>query len=244
MGPRRTTLTYSSEDAAPLGDAQVFVYYCKYSGKHVLTTDCDLSKAPRRQTDHALVIDTTRHTVRLYNTTDAGEKLIRRRSGAVERQLRMRVGKLPFAYWTEPEGKLLYIMDSAVTTYSTADDPSGSGVTVPVPPCIRALDAAGGATAVTLEVDDRARATGILKVSADAVRLQLKTSIIAEGAAEELLEYLRSILGTRLSQLSLERGEATRKPTLRITGLGPAAVYAKLAAALQAQAAALDAVPA
>lgn len=118
-----------------------------------------------------------------------------RRSGAVERQLRMRVGKLPFAYWTEPEGKLLYIMDSAVTTYSTADDPSGSGVIVPVPPCIRALDAAGGATAVTLEVDDRARGTGILKVSADAVRLQLKTSIIAEGAAEELLEYLRSILG-------------------------------------------------
>lgn len=113
----------------------------------------------------------------------------------MERQLRMRVGKLPFAYWTEPEGKLLYIMDSAVTTYSTADDPSGSGVIVPVPPCIRALDAAGGATAVTLEVDDRARGTGILKVSADAVRLQLKTSIIAEGAAEELLEYLRSILG-------------------------------------------------
>lgn len=118
-----------------------------------------------------------------------------RRSGAVERQLRLRVGKLPFAYWTEPEGKFLYIMDSAVTTYSSAADPSGSGVAVPVPPCIRALDAAGGATAVTLEVDDRARATGILKVSADAVRLQLKTSIVAEGAAEELLGYLRGILG-------------------------------------------------
>lgn len=55
---------------------------------------------------------------------------------------------------------------------------------------------------------------------------------------------LPRLAGTRLSQLSLERGEATRKPTLRVTGLGPAAVYAKLAAALQAQAAALDAVPA
>lgn len=79
MGPRRTTLTFSSEDAGPLKEAAVFLYYCKYSGKHVLTTDCDLSKAPRRRTDHSLVIDTTKHTVRLYNTSDGGEKLIRRR---------------------------------------------------------------------------------------------------------------------------------------------------------------------
>lgn len=79
MGPRRTTLTFSSEDAVPLQEASVFVYYCKYSGKHILTTDCDLSKAPRRRTDHALVIDTDKYTVRLYNHADGGEKLLRRR---------------------------------------------------------------------------------------------------------------------------------------------------------------------
>lgn len=36
--PKRATLTYSSEDANTLQDNQVFVYYCKYSGKHALTT--------------------------------------------------------------------------------------------------------------------------------------------------------------------------------------------------------------
>ena len=78
MGPRRTTLTYSSEDAAPVVEEKVYVYYCKYSGKHALTTDCNLSQAPRRRTDHALVIDTQQHTVKLY-TTDGGSKFIKRR---------------------------------------------------------------------------------------------------------------------------------------------------------------------
>jgi hypothetical protein len=47
----------------------------------VLTSDCNLSQAPRRRTDHALVIDTSKHVARLYNNTDGGVKLIRRRCG-------------------------------------------------------------------------------------------------------------------------------------------------------------------
>lgn len=58
--PRRTTLTYSSEDAQVAAVEDIFVYYCKYSGQHVLTTNCDLAKAPRRRTDEATVIDTKR----------------------------------------------------------------------------------------------------------------------------------------------------------------------------------------
>ena len=77
MPPRRTTLTYSSEDAAPVDQAQVFVNYCKYSGKHAITTDCNLNKAPRRRTDHALVVDTSKYTVKLY-TSDGGVKYIKR----------------------------------------------------------------------------------------------------------------------------------------------------------------------
>ena len=41
-----------------VGDKPLYVYYCKYSGKHALTTDCNLATAPRRRTDHALVLDT------------------------------------------------------------------------------------------------------------------------------------------------------------------------------------------
>ena len=43
------------------------------------------------------VIDTQRYTVRLY-TSSGGVKLIRRHNGAIERQLRLNIGKLPIAY--------------------------------------------------------------------------------------------------------------------------------------------------
>lgn len=37
--PKRTTHTYSSEDAAPGGpESELFVYYCKHCGAHVLIT--------------------------------------------------------------------------------------------------------------------------------------------------------------------------------------------------------------
>ena len=201
-----------------MGDKPLFVYYCKYSGKHALTTDCNLATVPRRGTDHSLVLDTQarvlleegcwaaaglracrqsagwwpsargraelaatapqpatciprpavlpsqahacvlsscpplqRFMVKLY-TTDGGTKLLRRkcarkgsaaallkalraglsrtpggrlelnpdqwtsthrcghscRSGAVERQLRLNMGKLPVAYRTEPEGRWVH----------------------------------------------------------------------------------------------------------------------------------------
>ena len=64
---------------------------------HALSTDCDLSKAPRRCTDGSIVLDTDFYTVRLY-AKDGGVKLLRRASGAVERQLRVNMGQLPIAY--------------------------------------------------------------------------------------------------------------------------------------------------
>ncbi|KAL3677469.1 hypothetical protein R1sor_027417 [Riccia sorocarpa] len=39
--PKRTTHTYSSEDAAP--QSELFVYYCKHCGAHVLITGDSLS---------------------------------------------------------------------------------------------------------------------------------------------------------------------------------------------------------
>ena len=43
------------------------------------------------------VIDTQRYTVRLY-TSSGGVKMIRRHNGAIERQYRLNIGKLPVAY--------------------------------------------------------------------------------------------------------------------------------------------------
>ena len=35
--PKRTTLTYTSEDAPKNLDDVLYVYYCKFSGKHAFT---------------------------------------------------------------------------------------------------------------------------------------------------------------------------------------------------------------
>ena len=63
----------------------------------MLSTDCDLGKAPRRRTDGAIVLDSEFYTAKLY-TADGGVKLIKRKSGAVERQHRVNSGKLPIGY--------------------------------------------------------------------------------------------------------------------------------------------------
>ena len=47
--PKRTTLNFSSESAPPTADGEkLYVYYCKHSSRHVLTSDVDLQRAPRR----------------------------------------------------------------------------------------------------------------------------------------------------------------------------------------------------
>ena len=65
--------------------------------RHALSTDCDLSKAPRRRTDGAIVLDTDFYVAKLY-TQDGEAKLIKRESGNVERQFRVYMGKLPIGY--------------------------------------------------------------------------------------------------------------------------------------------------
>lgn len=82
-----------------------------------LAADIDIDTLPRRQTDNARVLDTSKNTVKLY-TTDGGTKLLRRQDGRVERQHRLNIGTLPVAYTSDGADNLLYIMDRAVTCYS------------------------------------------------------------------------------------------------------------------------------
>jgi uncharacterized protein YggU (UPF0235/DUF167 family) len=205
-------------------------YYCKYSGRHALTTDCNLNGAPRRRTDHSLVIDTAKHTARLY-TADGGVKLLRRRSGAVEKQYRFNVGKLPVGYRTDPEGRYLYILDDALTTYSADDSGAGAGDgKPPVPPCI--VGAPSG-TRVALEIEDRGPRNVVLKISADFVRIQIKHNVNHTMATEGILEYMRSVLGVKLGAMALARGETPRHKVLQIEGLGPDDVFERLQKALK-----------
>jgi hypothetical protein len=68
--PKRTTTTYSSEDAVDT-DRRIFVYYCRYSGEPAFITDADLDALPKRNTDNARVIDTQEHHVKLKVCTRA-----------------------------------------------------------------------------------------------------------------------------------------------------------------------------
>ena len=63
-----------------------------------MSTECDLSKAPRRQTDGAVVLDTEFYAYKLYNSSEGDAKLIARKNGAIERQYRVNLGKLPIGY--------------------------------------------------------------------------------------------------------------------------------------------------
>ncbi|GAB2213312.1 hypothetical protein Droror1_Dr00021336 [Drosera rotundifolia] len=78
---KRTTHTYSSEDTVRGGgDSDIFVNYCKHCSSHVLITDTQLQKMPKRKTDKAYALDKQKHLVRL-NTTDEGKVLLKRNNG-------------------------------------------------------------------------------------------------------------------------------------------------------------------
>lgn len=49
------------------------------------------------RTDGSIVLDTSKYIYKLY-TTDGGVKLLKRKSGQLERQYRQNIGKLPVAY--------------------------------------------------------------------------------------------------------------------------------------------------
>ena len=76
--PKRSTQTYSSEDAPQTDEDVITVYYCKYSGDPVLITDAVLGNLPKRRTDGARVLDTEKYTVRLKAQPEVKAKLIKR----------------------------------------------------------------------------------------------------------------------------------------------------------------------
>ena len=98
------------------------------------TADVDIDTLPRRRTDNARILDTSKNTVKLY-TSDGGTKLLRRQDGRVERQHRLNIGTLPVAYTSDGADNMLYILDRSVTCYShtgkqgsTVDRMPGAGL--------------------------------------------------------------------------------------------------------------------
>ncbi|KAJ4835211.1 hypothetical protein Tsubulata_021037 [Turnera subulata] len=203
--PKRTTHTYSSEDAAPEGpDSDLFVYYCKHCGSHVLITDTQLQKMPKRKTDKAYVLDKKKHLARL-NISEAGKILLKRGEGKLEKQFRMNcIGCGLFVCYRaeeDPEfATLIYVVDGALSTVAAETNPQDA----PVPPCISQLE--GGLVQVAIEVEDRAQRSAITRVNADDVRVTVAAPAARGEANSELLEFMGKVLGLRLSQMTLQRG--------------------------------------
>lgn len=229
--PKRQTLIYTSNDGPRNDTNQLFVYYCKYSGKHAFTTDVDIESLPRRAADNARILDRTKYAVKLY-TSDGGTKLLRRRDGKVEKQYRLNVGTLPVAYTSDPprgDGEpgggdddapdLLYVMDKAVTCYS-------SGERAPVPPCIKVGDS--GNCEVAIEIEDRQAHITVGKISAEAVKVHITGSASQESSQNEILALMAKILTLRLNNLTLLRGATNRNRTLVVEMLSTRQVYARL----------------
>ena len=85
-------------------------------------------------------------------------------------------------YKSEQEGRYLYIIDGALSAfnYGQVEDgaaPGAGGVdggVAPVPPCIQHTST--GTVRVAVELDDRARARAVTKITADGRRLAADSS--------------------------------------------------------------------
>ena len=138
---------------------------------------------------------------------------------------------------SEQEGRYLYIIDGALSAfnYGQAEDgaaPGAGGVdggVAPVPPCIQHTST--GTVRVAVELDDRARARAVTKITADEVGVSLQTR--ANVAQDELLEFMGKVLRLRLPQMSLVRGWSTRSKLLMVQGLTAREVYDRLRAAME-----------
>ncbi|BAF21320.1 UPF0235 protein At5g63440 isoform X1 [Oryza sativa Japonica Group] len=230
--PKRTTHTYSSEDALPEGpESDLFVYYCKHCASHVLITDTQLQKMPKRKTDRAHVLDKKKHLSRL-NVKEAGKVLLKRGEGKLEKQFRMScLGcGLFVCYRSEEELELapfIYVVDGALSSVAAETNPHDA----PVPPCITQLE--GGLVQVAIEVEDRAQRSAITRVNADDVRVTVAAPAARGEANNELLEFMGKVLGLRLSQMTLQRGWNNKSKLLIVEDLSARQVYEKLLEAVQ-----------
>ncbi|RHN82828.1 hypothetical protein MtrunA17_Chr1g0213961 [Medicago truncatula] len=230
--PKRTTHTYSSEDAAPEGPhSDLFVYYCKHCGSHVLITDTQLQKMPRRNTDRAYVLDKTKHLAR-FNIHEAGNVLLKRGQGKLEKQFRMNcIGCGLFVCYRSQQdfdsSSFIYVLDQALSTVAAETNPQDA----PVPPCISTLE--GGLVQLAIEVEDRAHRSAITRVNADDVRVTVAAPAARGEANNELLEFMGKVLGLRLSQMTLQRGWNNKSKLLVVEDLTARQVYEKLLEAVQ-----------
>eukprot|EP00850_Spirogloea_muscicola_P016782 SM000139S00099 [mRNA] locus=s139:174862:177132:+ [translate_table: standard] len=249
--PKRTTHTYTSEDGNVEGmQADLFVYYCRHCGAHVLISDTQLQAMPKRKTDNAYVLDKSKYIAKL-NIVEGGKHILKRGDDKFERQYRMKCAgcDLLVCYRSEESmenAKLIYVTQGSLSSVAAETNPQVNGTPLnlveearssntcrdaPVPPCISVIE--GGLVQVAVEVEDRAPRSAITRINADDVRVSVAAQSRGGEANSELLEFMGKVLGLRLTQMSLQRGWSVKSKLLVVEGLSLREVYEKLLQAAQ-----------
>ena len=98
-----------------------------------------------------------------------------------------------------------------------------------MPPCIQ--QTSRGITQVAVEVEDRARQTAVVNISADEVTVGV--TVGAHQAGNELVDFFGNVLRLRVSQMSLTRGWSTKSKLVMIRDLTPRQVFDRLREAME-----------
>jgi len=64
--PRRSTHYYTSENTHLTTEQLYFYYYCKYSGKHVITISVNIKTLPKRNIDGSFILDKKKYCIEFY----------------------------------------------------------------------------------------------------------------------------------------------------------------------------------
>lgn len=226
MPPKKTTLTYSSEDVRSQQESDLRVYYCRYSGKPALITDALLRDTPRRTRDGAFVLDTRKCNVRMI-ASKSKPILLRRADGkGYEKQQRFVINGLPVAY-TIKSHKLnsscqnyVYIVPDALTSHSASER---SAQDRPVPPCIRQEE---GGTSIAVVLQDMQPANRLRRVGADEVTFGVRDP--AEDVKESLAQMVARMLRVKLSAVHVYPGRSLQSRVVKVENLSPREVYERL----------------
>jgi uncharacterized protein len=86
----------------------------------------------------------------------------------------------------------------------------------------------GGALALELIIQPRASRTRVVGEHDGRLKVQLAAPPVDGEANAALVEFLAAALGVRKADVTLRRGEAGRRKTVRVVGVGVAAALAVL----------------
>jgi uncharacterized protein (TIGR00251 family) len=90
------------------------------------------------------------------------------------------------------------------------------------------LREAQGGVALEILVQPRASRTRVVGEHDGRLKIQLAAPPVDGEANEALVAFLAGSLGVRRADVSIERGDAGRRKTVRVAGVGPAVVRAAL----------------